>query len=97
MNRLLEFSASLTLFFLEASLFESLAEEATWIQGKCKRQLSLQIQLPVVTKTGNDLKPPKTIYNHLQPPQKIQQLPTAIYNHLKNLALIGPCCWDVSS
>ena len=27
MNRLLEFSASLTLFFLEASLFESLAEE----------------------------------------------------------------------
>ena len=30
----------------------------------------------VVTKTWNDLKPPKTIYNHLQPPQKIQQPPT---------------------
>ena len=27
----------------------------------------------VVTKTWNDLKPPKTIYNRLQPPQKIQQ------------------------
>ena len=27
----------------------------------------------VVTKTWNDLKPPKTIYDHLQPPQKIQQ------------------------
>ena len=39
----------------------------------------------VVTKTWNDLKPPKTIYNHLQPPQKIQQPPTTIYNHLKNI------------
>ena len=39
----------------------------------------------VVTKTCNDLKPPKTIYNHLQPPQKIQQSPTTIYNHLKNV------------
>ena len=38
-----------------------------------------------VTKTWNDLKPPKTIYNHLQPPQKIQQPPTTIYNHLKNI------------
>ena len=36
------------------------------------------------TKTWNDLKPPKTIYNHLQPPQKIKQPPTTIYNHLKN-------------
>ena len=27
---------------------------------------------PLVTKTWNDLKPPKTIYNQLQPPQKIQ-------------------------
>ena len=45
MNRLLEFSASLVLFCLETSLFESLA---TWIQGKCKRQLSLQIQLPLI-------------------------------------------------
>ena len=80
-NRLLEFSASLALFFLEASLFESLAERPTWIQGKCKRQLSLQIQLPVVTKTWNDLKPPKTIYNHLQPPQKIQQPPQKHRSH----------------
>ena len=40
----------------------------------------------VVTKTWNDdLKPPKTIYNHLQPPQKIQQPPTTIYKHLKNI------------
>ena len=39
----------------------------------------------VVTKTWNDLKPPKTIYNHLQPPQKIQQPPTTIHNHLKNI------------
>ena len=82
MNRLLEFSASLALFFLEASLFESLAEEdLRRFRVNAKGQLSLQIQLPVVTKTWNDLKPPKTIYNHLQPPQKIQQPPTTIYNH----------------
>ena len=30
----------------------------------------------VVTKRGNDLQPPKTTYNHLQPPRKIQQPPT---------------------
>ena len=42
-------------------------------------------EFAVVTKTWNDLKPPKTIYNHLQPPQKIQQPPTTIYNHLKNI------------
>ena len=41
--------------------------------------------LALVTKTWSDLKPPKTIYNHLQPPQKIQQPPTTIYNHLKNI------------
>ena len=34
------------------------------------------------TKTRNDLKPPKTMYNHLQPPQKIS---TTTYNHLKNI------------
>ena len=39
----------------------------------------------VVTKTWNDLKPPKTINNNLQPPQKIQQPPTTSYNHLKNI------------
>ena len=44
-----------------------------------------QVWKGVVTKTWNDLKPPKTIYNHLQPPQKIQQPPTTIYNHLKNI------------
>ena len=43
------------------------------------------VTIRVVTKTWNDLKPPKTIYNHLQPPQKIQQPPTTIYNHLKNI------------
>ena len=36
----------------------------------------------VVTKTWNDLQPPKTTYNHLK---KIQQPPTTIYNHLKNI------------
>ena len=30
----------------------------------------------VSTKTWNDLKPPTTIYNHLKPPQKLQQPPT---------------------
>ena len=30
----------------------------------------------VSSKTWNDLKPPKTTYNHLQPPQKFQQRPT---------------------
>ena len=30
----------------------------------------------VSTKTWNDLKPPKTTYNHLQPPQKFQKRPT---------------------
>ena len=39
-------------------------------------QVEHQCFSTVVTKTWNDLKPPKTIYNHLQPPQKIQQLPT---------------------
>ena len=45
----------------------------------------------VVTKTWNELKPPKIAYSHLQPPtatynhlKKIQQPPTTIYNHLKN-------------
>ena len=45
----------------------------------------MQYSGPVVTKTWNDLKPPTTIYNHLQPPQKIQQPPTTIYNHLKKI------------
>ena len=31
------------------------------------------------TKTWNDLKPPKTTYNHLQPPQKFQQRPIIGY------------------
>ena len=43
------------------------------------------ISTDVVTKTWNDLKPPKTMYNLLQPPQKIQQPPTTIYNRLKNI------------
>ena len=30
----------------------------------------------VVTKRRNDLQPPKTTYNYLQPPRKIQQPPT---------------------
>ena len=34
----------------------------------------------IVTKTWNDLKSPKTIYNHLQPPQKHQQ---PLANNLK--------------
>ena len=34
----------------------------------------------VATKTWNDLQPPKTIYNHLQPPQKNS---TTTYNHLQ--------------
>ena len=29
----------------------------------------------VVTKRRNDLQPPKTTYNYLQPPRKIQQPP----------------------
>ena len=49
-----------------------------------------QVWKGVVTKTWNDLKPPKTIYNHLQPPQKIQQPPTTIYippqKHLQSLS-----------
>ena len=44
---------------------------------------SISMTLLVVTKTWNDLKPPKTIYNHLQPPQKIQHPPQ---KHLQPLA-----------
>ena len=53
---------------------------------------SLLIFFPVSTKTRNDLKPPTTTYNHLQPPQKFQQPPTTTsktstttHNHLKNI------------
>ena len=41
MNRLLEFSASLALFFLEASLFESLAEED--LQGFTQMQKAVKL------------------------------------------------------
>ena len=39
----------------------------------------------VVTKTWNDLKPPKTIYNHLKPPTTTSKNLTTTYNHLKNI------------
>ena len=97
-NRLLEFSASLALFFLEASLFESLAERPTWIQGKCKRQLSLQIQLPVVTKTWNDLKPPKTIYNHLKKfNNHLQPSTTTSKTSLSSLPAVGTCLANIQA
>ena len=35
----------------------------------------------VVTKTWNDLKPPKTIYNHLKPPTTTSKNSTTSYNH----------------
>ena len=41
---------------------------------------TIRVELRVVTKTWNDLKPPKTIYNHLQPPQKHLQ---PLANNLK--------------
>ena len=43
MNRLLEFSASLALFFLEASLFESLAEEDLQLQGFTRMQKAVKL------------------------------------------------------
>ena len=46
------------------------------IQARVKPPEVIWHQTIAVTKTWNDLKPPKTIYNHLKPPQKIQQPPT---------------------
>ena len=40
-------------------------------------------QKPVVTKAWNDLKPPKTIYNHLKPPTTTSKNSTTAYNHLQ--------------
>ena len=37
----------------------------------------------VVTKTWNDLKPPKTIYNHLKLPTTTSKNSTTTYNHLQ--------------
>ena len=37
----------------------------------------------VVTKTWNDLKPPKTIYNHLKPPTTTSKNSTTTYNYLQ--------------
>ena len=37
----------------------------------------------VVTKTWHDLKPPKTIYNHLKPPTTTSKNSTTTYNHLQ--------------
>ena len=37
----------------------------------------------VVTKTWNDLKPLKTIYNHLKPPKTTSKNSTTTYNHLQ--------------
>ena len=37
----------------------------------------------LVTKTWNDLKPPKTIYNHLKPPTTTSKNSTTTYNHLQ--------------
>ena len=39
----------------------------------------------VVTKRRNDLKPPKTTYNHLQPSTTTSKNSTTTYNHLKNI------------
>ena len=96
MNRLLEFSASLALFFLEASLFESLAEED--LQGFTQMQKAVKLTnaVAVATKTWNDLKPPKTIYNHLQPPQKIQQPSTTTSKTpLSLLPAVGTCLANI--
>ena len=49
-----------------------------------KNTTHMGVRHMVSTKTWDDLKPPKTIHNHLQPPQKFQQPPTTTYNHLKN-------------
>ena len=43
----------------------------------------MMLKKRVVTKTWNDLKPPKTIYNHLKPPTTTSKNSTTIYNHLK--------------
>ena len=39
----------------------------------------------VSTKTMNDLKPPKTTYNQLQPSTTTSEISTTTYNHLKNI------------
>ena len=41
--------------------------------------------MPVVTKRRNDLEPPKTTYNDLQPPTITSKNSTTIYSHLKNI------------
>ena len=70
----------------ELDVFRSRTSESyNEIIIQMQRYLIIAESVAVVTKTWNDLKPPKTIYNHLQPPQKIQQPPTTIYNHLKNI------------
>ena len=45
--------------------------------------LSLSFVKSVVTKTWNDLKPPKTINNNLQPPTTTSKNSTTTYNHLQ--------------
>ena len=45
----------------------------------------MMLKKRVVTKTWNDLKPPKTTYNHLKKFNNHLQLPKTIYNHLKNI------------
>ena len=47
---------------------------------------TIRVELRVVTKTWNDLKPPKTIYNHLKPPTTTSKNSTTTYNHLQPLA-----------
>ena len=44
---------------------------------------TIRVELRVVTKTWNDLKPPKTIYNHLKPPTTTSKNSTTTYNHLQ--------------
>ena len=41
------------------------------------------IKCSVVTKAWNNLKPPKTIYNHLKPPTTTSKNSTTPYNHLQ--------------
>ena len=48
-------------------------------------QVLFQYIVRVVTKSLNDLKPAKTIYNQLQPPTTTSKNSITIYNHRKNI------------
>ena len=63
--------------------FIDLNSSVWFTRGSEDMQKTKPCFVTIVTKTWNDLKPPKNIYNHLKPPTTTSKNSSTTYNHLQ--------------